>query len=123
MLDGFGGYLRMGLMLLPAAMLLSAMQFFLYELTSGVVSAVLLQILSAVALSFASGYLLPLDSLPPVLASASAFLPTGVAFSYAAALFTDSGIALLLAITAGYSAVLLAAAAAVRNVKIRSSRL
>lgn len=123
MLDGFGDYLRMGLMLLPAAMLLSAMQFFLYELTTGVVSAVLLQILSAIALAFASGYLLPLDSLPPVLASASAFLPTGVAFSYAAALFTDSSLALLFAIALGYSAVLLAAAAAVRNVKIRSSRL
>ncbi|MBR5519503.1 MAG: hypothetical protein IKU55_02180, partial [Clostridia bacterium] len=123
MLDGFGSYLRMGLMMLPAVMLLTAMQFFLYELTTGVVSAVLLQILSAIALSFASGYLLPLDSLPPVLASASAFLPTGVAFSYVGALFTDSSLVLLLSITVGYSVVLLAAAAAVRNVKIRGSRL
>ena len=122
-LEGFSDYLLLGLAMLPSAVLLTALQFFLYELTTGIVSAVLLQILATLALAFASGYLLPLNSMPPVLAAASAYLPTGLAFSYAASLLTDSFAAGTLAAVLAYAAVILAAAVAVRTVKIRSSRV
>ncbi|MBE6954256.1 MAG: ABC transporter permease [Ruminococcaceae bacterium] len=122
-LEGFGDYLLLGLAMLPSAVLLTALQFFLYELTTGIVSAVLLQILATLALAFASGYLLPLNSMPPVLAAASAYLPTGLAFSYAASLLTDSFAVGTLASVLAYAAVILAAAVAVRTVKIRSSRV
>ncbi|MBQ4046803.1 MAG: ABC transporter permease [Clostridia bacterium] len=122
-LEGFSDYLLLGLAMLPSAVLLTALQFFLYELTTGIVSAVLLQILATLALAFASGYLLPLNSMPPVLATTSAYLPTGLAFSYAASLLTDSFAAGTLAAVLAYAAVILAAAVAVRTVKIRSSRV
>ena len=122
-LEGFSDYLLLGLAMLPSAVLLTALQFFLYELTTGIVIAVLLQILATLALAFASGYLLPLNSMPPVLATTSAYLPTGLAFSYAASLLTDSFAAGTLAAVLAYAAVILAAAVAVRTVKIRSSRV
>ncbi len=122
-IETFGDYLLLGFSMLPAAVLLTALQFLLYELTTGIVSSVLLQILATLALAFASGYLLPLNSLPPVLAEFSVWLPTGTAFSYAALLLTGSFTVGSLAIVLGYAVVIFAAAVAVRTVKIRSSRL
>jgi hypothetical protein len=122
-LDSFADFLRVGILMLPAALLLSVLQFLLCELTTGVVNSVLLQILAAVALAFASGYLLPLNSLPPVLASLSLYLPTGLAFRYAASLLTDTIALDTLAAVLAYAAVILAAAVAVRNMKIRSGRV
>jgi hypothetical protein len=122
-LDSFADFLRVGVLMLPAALLLSVLQFLLCELTTGVVNSVLLQILAAVALAFASGYLLPLNSLPPVLASVSLYLPTGLAFRYASSLLTDSFAIGTLAWVLAYAAVILAIAVAVRNMKIRSSRV
>ena len=122
-LDSFADFLRIGVSMLPAALLLSVLQFLLCELTTGVVNSVLLQILAAVALAFASGYLLPLNSLPPVLASVSLYLPTGLAFRYASSLLTDSFAVGTLAWVLAYAAVILAIAVAVRNMKIRSSRV
>ena len=120
-LDSFADFLRVGVLMLPAALLLSGLQFMLCELTTGVVNSVLLQILAAVALAFASGYLLPLNSLPPVLATVSLYLPTGLAFRYAASLLTDTFAFGTLAAVLAYTAVILAIAVAVRNMKIRSS--
>lgn len=122
-LDSFADFLRVGVLMLPAALLLSVLQFLLCELTTGVVNSVLLQILAAVALAFASGYLLPLNSLPPVLASLSLYLPTGLAFRYAASLLTDTIALDTLAAVLAYATVILAAAVAVRNMKIRSGRV
>ncbi|MBE6767098.1 MAG: ABC transporter permease [Ruminococcaceae bacterium] len=120
---GVFGFIKLGIMLIPAAAVISAMQFMLYELTSGVVSAVLLQILSLVALSYASGLLYPIYSLPQTLQAISPYLPTGVAFSYASRVMTGDMNAEALINAAVYVALFLSVAAVVRSIKIRGSRI
>ncbi len=120
---GFFSFLKFAAMLLPAALLISAVQFLLYELTASVVSAVLLQILALVGLSYASGLLYPLYSLPETLQKVAAILPTGVAFNYVSAVLTSSRISETLIKTLLYAAAFLAVSVLVRKIKIRGSRI
>lgn len=109
------------LMLLPCAILISAMQFFIYELCSNTISAVLAQLLSCVALSYCSGFLYPLNSLPENIQAISKILPTGLAFKYTAATFTaDLNLGLIGSVMI-YSAVFLLLSVFVRDYKIRRS--
>ena len=118
---GIFGYLSLAVSLLPAIVLICSMQFFLYELTSNIISAVLLQILSVVALSYASGLLYPLYSMPEAVQKIAGFLPTGVAFNYVAGLLTDSPV--LPVILLYYTLLFVSLAIFVRRIKIRGSRI
>ncbi len=122
-LTGAFSFIKLAFALIPAAFLISAMQFALYELTSSVVSAVLLQILVLVALSYASGLLYPLYSLPVTLQKIAAWLPTGVAFDYVSRVITaDMGAAAALK-SVVYGAAFLCVSAIVRHMKLRGSRI
>ncbi|MBE6714965.1 MAG: ABC transporter permease [Ruminococcaceae bacterium] len=87
--EGVGGA-ALFFRLIPAILLICAMQFFIYELAHGMISGVLLQMFSIVALSFASGLLLPLYSLPKALQTIAPYLPTGIAFNYVGDVMTES---------------------------------
>lgn len=121
--DEIGEFVTLGLRLLPAVMLLSAMQFFFYTLTSHIISGVLLQVLSVVALSYLSGLLYPLSGLPTVWQQIASFLPTGVAFSYVGECVTRSFDGGHMALLLGYAALLLFGSFAVRRRKIRGGRI
>ncbi len=121
--DSFADIAVLGLSLIPAALVISSMQFMLYNITSSVVSAVLLQILALVALSYASGLLYPLYSLPETLQSVAPYLPTGVAFSYASRAIIGDVTAGAFANTIIYSGIFLSISAAIRSLKIRGGRI
>lgn len=121
--SGIFSFLSFALALLPAAFLISSMQFMLYELTSSVVSAVLLQVLALIGLSYASGLLYPVYSLPETLQKAAAILPTGVAFNYVSTVLTASPATQTLLKTLIYAAAFLAVSFMVRKIKIRGSRI
>ncbi len=120
---GFFSFLKFSFYLIPAALLITALQFMLYELTSGVVAAVLLQVFALVALSYASGLLYPIYSLPATLQKIAVWLPTGVAFDYVGSALTANIDAAIFFKTIAYGAVFLAVAAAVRKLKIRGGRI
>ncbi len=68
--------------ILPAVILLTAMQFLLYELSSNIITSVLLQLFVTVFLSYASGLFYPIYSLPQIIQVCSRELPVGIAFEY-----------------------------------------
>lgn len=83
-------YFGFAVKLIPALLLLTMWQFLVYELTHHIISGVLLQVMMTLGLCYASGYLLPLSALPPTLQTLSAYLPTGAALQYTAAIATDT---------------------------------
>jgi hypothetical protein len=112
-----GEWLGLGLRLLPAVMLITAMQVFFYELTSTIISGVLLQVLSTITLAYVSGFLYPLSSLPQSIQTLSGLLPTGVAFDYVSGAITGEGGALW--VTLLYTLALLALTAVARLWRLR----
>ena len=76
--------------LLPAVLLLSCMQYLLYEISESVISAVLLQLFVAVAGGFASGFFYFRSALPESISKFGAILPTGVAFDYVTSVWSGN---------------------------------
>ncbi len=71
--------------MIPAAALLAAMQFFLYELTTDMISGILLQFLTGIALGYLSGCIYPISFFPKSIQSLAPLLPSGAAVQYGAA--------------------------------------
>ena len=67
------------------ALMLGAGQLLLFELSSGTVSALLLQFLAAVSMAYVSGCFYPSGFFPEAMRRAGACLPSGVAFAWLAA--------------------------------------
>lgn len=70
--------------MIPAAMLLAVMQFCLYELTTDMISGILLQFLMGIALGYLSGCIYPISFFPKSVQAVAPFLPTGAAVEYGA---------------------------------------
>ncbi len=87
-------------LLLPL-LTISAMQFFIYEITSGIVDGVIAQFLTAVGLGYITGCLFPSGFFPESVQRASVWLPTGAVRAYLAG-FDPSGEG------SGYAALVLA---------------
>lgn len=68
--------------LIPVLLMIGAMQFFMYELTSGFVSGVLLQFLSGISLAYLSGCLYPIEFFPESIQVLANILPAGVALDF-----------------------------------------
>ncbi len=67
---------------IPLTAMLAAFHFILYEITSGIVSGVLLQFLTVVSLAYVSGCLYPVNFLPESMQKLSNVLPSGLARSH-----------------------------------------
>lgn len=67
---------------IPVAAVISALQFFLYEIIDNIISAVILQFLCAICLGYISGCFYPIDFFPEGIQKLAAVLPTGAALSY-----------------------------------------
>ena len=104
---------------LPAILLISVMQYFVYELVSNTISAVLLQVLVTVGASYVSGFFFPIYTLPSAVRAIADFIPTKIAFDCTTnALRGNEGLSNILICTF-CSAVIFACACAVRSIKLR----
>ncbi len=79
---GFGGQLGFVLQLIPVVLLVSALQAFLYELVTNVVTGVLLQFVVAVSMAYVAGCIYPLSFFPEFMQVIGAYSPIGAALSY-----------------------------------------
>ena len=64
---------------IPALLLLSALQFFVYEISTSVVAGILLQFFSSFTLAYLSGYFYPSYLFPDSVTNIAKYLPTAVA--------------------------------------------
>ena len=79
--------------LIPALLVITALQFLIYEFSTGLIGGVLAQFLGAVALAYVSGCFYPISFFPDVIQTFSAVLPTGAARSYVSAvLYGDADV-------------------------------
>ena len=92
---------RFAAMLILPMLTVSSMQFFIYEITSGIVDGVIAQFLCGVGLGYLTGCLYPSGFFPESVQRASAYLPTGAVRDYLAGLDPAGQ-------TSGYSALILA---------------
>ncbi len=121
--SGAGDYILYVLSLIPAVAVITVLQFMLYELSTNVISGVLLQLVSTICLSYASGFFYPLSSFPISVQNVAKYLPTRVAFSYSAEVFTNDNSTSSLVMCIVYFVLLLLISTAIRAYKMRSSRL
>lgn len=68
--------------LLPVAVLMAAFQFFLYECSFSVLSALLLQFIGTLSVGFLSGCLYPVNFFPESVQRVAGMLPAGIAREY-----------------------------------------
>ena len=67
----------------PVVAVISALQFWLYELISDMISGILLQFVAGVGLGYLSGCIYPVSFFPDKLQKLSEILPTGISLQYA----------------------------------------
>ncbi len=116
----FSNVLMFSLGLLPVIFLLSSMQFLVYELTSNVISASLLQFAVSMGFCYISGCFYPITFFPKSLQQLSSQLPIGVAFEYVRGIYSGFVDGPLLRNALIYTFAFLAISILVRNFKIRS---
>lgn len=119
---GAMGPMELGRLLLPVSLMLSAMQFLLYELVSGTVSCVLLQFLCSIVMGYLAGCFYPYPFFPDILQKLGGCLPVGEAVRY-----VQSGVAGDASVTAFcavaiYLAVFLGLSVAARKWKTERGR-
>ena len=114
----FGFYVKM----LPVAAVICAMQLLLFELTSDMVSGILLQFLCALSLGYLSGCFYPISFFPESIQMVQPLLPTGVAVNYGGNLLMEESTAIEMMLLLGYLLLFLVLATAVRKRKIAGSR-
>lgn len=121
-LSSWSAGLKMLASIIPAIALITAMQFFVYELAANIITAVLLQLLVVVSMSYVSGFFFPLYSLPQSMQNLAKYLPTHKAFNCIGdALFHTPNMSNNM-IVWGYFALFILSAALIRQYKMRSNR-
>lgn len=78
------------ILLIPSIVVITSMQFLLFEISSSLIGGVLLQFLVSVALGYISGCFYPIYYFPERVQKLSAFLPSGIARSYISGCLTDN---------------------------------
>lgn len=119
--QGVGALFLFFIELIPVCMLLSALQFLVYETVSGMVGSVLAQFLIAIGLGYISGCLYPISFFPESIQKLAAYLPTGAAVEYAGACLKQTGWGGAFMVMTVYFALFFGLAVMVRTYKIRNS--
>lgn len=78
------------LRLIPVVLMVSALQYFIYEITNGIVGGTLTQFIAALSLSYVSGLFYPISFFPNAIVRISEYLPTGIARQYVTDCMTDN---------------------------------
>ncbi len=102
----------------PIVIAVGGMSFLLYELSTNMISGVLLQFFVSLALCFVSGCLYPISFFPDSVQRLSGYLPTGIARAQLAASFAGDLDALGVILLLGYGVIFFVLAAIVRKVKV-----
>ena len=106
---------------IPAIIAISALQFLLFELSSSIVSGVLMQFVCAVGLAYVSGCFYPISFFPKGIQALSVFTPSGIARKYLSEIiFGGDAVASFFALIV-YAMALLLVAVAVRRYRIKTS--
>lgn len=115
----FSGLFAFYVQMIPVAASFAAMQFLLYELTTGVVGSVLLQFLCGIFMAYLSGCFYPSGMFPDVLRKIGGALPSGRALAYIGAQLQEEASLWAAAGLFGYLAVFFGISVFVRNCRIR----
>ena len=97
-----GNGLKLFLVVVPVIAALAASQFFLYELTDGVLSAVLWQFITAVVGCYVSGCFYPASFFPEAVQRLARYLPQGAALQYMQAYENGTGYGKMLLVLGFY---------------------
>lgn len=115
---GSGALMGFFLSLLPVAVMLAALQFFLYELVTGIVGSLLLQFICAVGMGYLAGCFYPTSFFPEAVRRIGENLPAGLALRY-----VDTAMIGELPLTEGVGICLYALAFLGLTVLVRKARL
>ena len=107
--------------MIPVCMLMSALQFLVYEAVSGMVGSILAQFLIAISLGYLSGCLYPISFFPESVQKLAGWLPTGAAVEYAGKCLLSAPVGREFLIILVYLVVFIGVAIGLRNYKIKSS--
>lgn len=107
---------------LPVTLMISSMQFLLYELASNIVSSILLQFLCGISMGYLSGFFYPAAFFPETLQGIGKLLPTGVALRCTAGSITGNAPPTASLGFALYFLCFLALSVLARKSRIRSGR-
>lgn len=116
-------YMLLPLKLLPAIFLITAMQFLLYELVSGVIHAVLLQFTCAIIMGYVSGCFYPIYFMPESIQKVANLLPSGIAIDFFASILSENLDVSRLWICLLYGTVLFLLSVLVRRIRICKSEV
>lgn len=108
------------LLLIPATLAITAMQFLLFELTDSLISGVLLQFFCTIALAYTSGCFYPISFFPKAIRIFSSFTPSGIARAYFSSILSGTDGLLYVAELIAYAATLLAITVLVRARRIKN---
>ncbi len=86
----FSWFVLLILHLIPVIFAITALQFLLYELSSGIAGGVLLQFLATIGLAYVSGCFYPINFFPESIQAVSKFIPLGIARSYLSGFLSES---------------------------------
>lgn len=108
-------FIMLAFKLLPAILALSALQYLIYEVTSSLISSVLLQFIVALGLAYISGCFYPDFFFPDSVRLTASYLPSGVAFGYIRGIVANQQLWLNMAICALYTVIFLCLATFIRK--------
>ncbi|MBQ4378888.1 MAG: ABC transporter permease [Treponema sp.] len=115
----FSGVLSLFTAFLPVIVLLSSIQFFLFEFNVNQIALVSLQFLSMTALAFSGGCFYPLDFFPEALKNFGKLSPLGEAFSFVNSIFSNKFSFTCLMIMVLYSVIFFFLTCALRKVRVK----
>lgn len=122
MLPGGGNSISLVLSAALAVLTVTALSFFLYELSGNLISGVLLQFFTILALGFLSGCMYPVFFFPETVQRIAAWLPTGLARIQLANCVTGAASPWTLVGLLGYSGVFFCGAVLVRRHRVTKVR-
>ncbi len=77
---GIGWFFKIFLMMIPCVLMITAMQYFIYEATEGFIAGILAQFMAAASMGYLAGCFYPYYFFPKALQTFASFLPSGLAF-------------------------------------------
>ena len=108
---------------IPVIFLLSALQFFIYEISDSLIGGTLFQFFNSLAIAFVSGCFYPSFLFPEKIRLIADFLPVGSAFSLGRSLLSSSTTAIELCKVILWSISLIILSAVIRKIRIERAGL
>lgn len=109
-------------LLVPVSLMLSALQFLIYELVSGMVGSILLQFTCSIVMGYLAGCFYPYNFFPDILQKTGVCLPAGAALRFVQGGVVGDAPVSAGIVVAAYLVLFLGAAAAVRKLRTERGR-